>query len=75
MTRRNSPDTPPPTADLSLHWDSPLIETVGHVSNREIGLLIRGLCWVKPVVRGGSDDPTNLQVLCRSCNSAKGARI
>lgn len=28
-----------------------------------------------PVVRGGSGDPINLRVLCRSCNSAKGASI
>lgn len=28
-----------------------------------------------PVRHGGSDDPINLRVLCRSCNSAKGAVI
>jgi 5-methylcytosine-specific restriction endonuclease McrA len=28
-----------------------------------------------PHVEGGSDDPVNLRVLCRSCNSSKGASI
>lgn len=28
-----------------------------------------------PYSLGGSDDPSNLRVLCRSCNSSKGARI
>lgn len=30
---------------------------------------------IVPVVRGGGDELDNLQVLCRSCNSAKGARL
>lgn len=29
---------------------------------------------IVPVVRGGTNDPNNLQTLCRSCNSRKGAR-
>jgi 5-methylcytosine-specific restriction endonuclease McrA len=29
---------------------------------------------VVPIARGGTPTPENLQVLCRSCNSAKGAR-
>lgn len=29
---------------------------------------------VVPVVYGGSDDPENLQALCRGCNSKKGPR-
>lgn len=29
---------------------------------------------VRPVARGGNDELTNLQVLCRACNSRKGAR-
>lgn len=28
-----------------------------------------------PVAHGGADDPINFRVLCRSCNSAKGATI
>lgn len=28
-----------------------------------------------PVARGGTDDLANLQTLCRSCNSAKGAKL
>lgn len=28
-----------------------------------------------PHIEGGSDDPVNLRVLCRSCNSSKGASI
>jgi 5-methylcytosine-specific restriction endonuclease McrA len=28
-----------------------------------------------PVAAGGTDDPANLQVLCRRCNSAKGASL
>lgn len=30
---------------------------------------------IKPVLEGGGDDPENLQTLCRSCNSRKGAKI
>lgn len=30
---------------------------------------------VIPVVRGGTNDLDNLQVLCGSCNSRKGARV
>lgn len=29
---------------------------------------------IRPVSLGGSDDPENLQTLCRSCNSRKGAK-
>lgn len=30
---------------------------------------------VHPELLGGTDDPGNLQTLCRSCNTSKGARI
>lgn len=30
---------------------------------------------IVPVVAGGTDDEANLQTLCRSCNSSKGARV
>jgi ribosomal protein S27E len=29
---------------------------------------------IKPVSKGGTDDLNNLQILCRSCNSKKGAK-
>ncbi len=28
-----------------------------------------------PLSRGGTNDPSNLQVLCRGCNAQKGARV
>lgn len=30
---------------------------------------------IHPVELGGTNDPDNLQTLCKSCNSAKGARV
>lgn len=30
---------------------------------------------IHPVSLGGSDDPVNLQTLCRSCNCSKGAKV
>ena len=30
---------------------------------------------IHPVSRGGTNDPNNLQTMCRLCNSAKGARV
>ncbi|MEO3677390.1 HNH endonuclease [Rheinheimera sp. FR7-31] len=29
---------------------------------------------IVPLAKGGTNDPTNLQILCKHCNSAKGAR-
>lgn len=29
---------------------------------------------IRPLSRGGTNDPTNLRLLCRSCNSRKGDR-
>lgn len=34
-----------------------------------------GVDHVVPWSRGGSDDPDNLQTLCRRCNASKGARV
>lgn len=30
---------------------------------------------ITPIDRGGTNDPANIQVLCRSCNSRKGAKV
>lgn len=37
----------------------------------------KGLCvdHIHPYSLGGTDDPDNLQTLCRTCNSKKGAKI
>jgi 5-methylcytosine-specific restriction endonuclease McrA len=30
---------------------------------------------IKPVSKGGKDNPSNLQLLCHTCNKKKGAKI
>lgn len=51
-------------------WDRDGWECVSCGSHRNLTV-----DHIVPVARGGSDDLTNLQTLCGSCNSSKGARI
>ncbi|MEU1736498.1 HNH endonuclease [Streptosporangium sp. NPDC020145] len=50
-------------------------ERDGHACLRCGATTDLSLDHVHPYSRGGSDEPDNLQTLCRSCNSAKGARV
>lgn len=50
----------------------PYCSSCGHRGSRDNPLTCD---HVVPKAAGGTDDPTNLCVLCRECNSAKGSRL
>jgi hypothetical protein len=48
--------------------DKPICQHCGSTQNLEIDHII-------PLARGGTNDPDNLQVLCKKCNQRKWAKL
>jgi hypothetical protein len=70
VTRRTEPSRPGLNADqrgFIFARDGLHCQSCGGSDNLTVDHII-------PIIKGGTDDPDNLQTLCRSCNCRKGGR-
>ncbi len=78
MIRTHGPMPPAPVIAFMSKWPGIGIQIIRRdgLGCRHCGTLEGGLDYdhITPKVKGGGDEVDNLQMLCKPCNSRKGAR-